>query len=349
MCIRDRVPPTNTPIPPTPTPQPDAVVNTQNANLRAGPGTAYETLGSYPQGTALAVTGKNAAGAWLQVQAPDGKAGWMASSLLTVNTNLGSVAVAAAPPTPTPIVRVDGSMVFVPAGEFLMGNPVGQGHAESQLQRSVYLDAFYIDRTEVTVAQFQRCVEAGACSLQSRWPNCNYGDASKSDHPINCVNWSQAVAYCSWAGKRLPTDVEWEKAARGTSGWIYPWGNRLEGNRANYCDVNCTTFFRDTSVDDGYQFTAPVGSYPAGASPYGALDMAGNVSEWVSDWYDRADYASLPLTNPIGPASGDARVLRGSAFSSDANDTNGLRTAARNAYPPDYDTEIFGFRCARSP
>jgi formylglycine-generating enzyme required for sulfatase activity len=319
----------------TATPQPDAVVNTQNANLRAGPGTNYDRLASYASGTALAVTGKTATGDWLQVQAPDGVTGWMADSVLEVNADLEQVAVAAAPPTPFASASVD--MVFVPAGDFTMGSPEGQGDSDEHPEHTVYLDAFYIDKTEVTAAQYQRCVEAGACSATSTGSPCTYGAAGKSDHPINCVEWNQAVDFCRWAGKRLPTEAEWEKAARGTDGRVYPWGNEEpDCGRLNYQGSVC-----------GTGITAPVASYPSGASPYGALDMAGNVWEWVADRYDGGYYAQSPRNNPTGPGSDSLRVLRGGSGSDVAFS---VRVAQRLAHSQDFRYNLhFGFRCARSP
>lgn len=127
---------------------------------------------------------------------------------------------------------------------------------------------------------------------------CTYEAGDKSDHPVNCVDWDQAVAYCQWEGKRLPTEAEWEKAARGTDGRIYPWGNTApDCNRAQY--GKC-----------GGQ-TVSVGTKPAGSSPYGVLDMAGNVDEWVADWYDSDYYAQSPSENPKGPSSGQHRGARG--------------------------------------
>jgi formylglycine-generating enzyme required for sulfatase activity len=310
------------------------VVNTQNANLRAGPGTVYDALGSYPQGTALVVTGKNAAGDWLQVQAPDGKTGWMASSLLTVNTNLSQVAVAAAPPTPTPAARVDGDMVYVPAGDFIMGSQEGQGDSDERPQHTVYLDAFYIDKTEVTAAQYQSCVEAGVCSVPRTGGSCNYGAGGKSDHPINCVDWNQAAAFCSWAEKRLPTEAEWEKAARGTDGRAYPWGNQTP-------DATLANFSRNAG------YTSSVGQYPTDVSPYGVLDMAGNVSEWVADWYSDSYYSQSPGQNPTGPSSGgDIRTTRGGSWSSDVYEIRVAYRADRLSYDKGH---FNGFRCARSP
>ena len=201
----------------------------------------------------------------------------------------------------------------------------------------MYLDAYWIDKTEVTVAQYQRCVKAGAC-LPSRPDSnsryCTTVDGAKSNHPINCVAWSQAAAYCGWAGRRLPTEAEWEKAARGMDGRLYPWGNQ---------EPNSTLLNFDTNVDS---ITTPVGQYPAGASPYGALDMAGNVNELVADWYDESYYRYSPRDNPQGPPSGESRVLRGASWvnaSIYVRAAARLRSARNNAY------DGGGFRCAFSP
>jgi formylglycine-generating enzyme required for sulfatase activity len=169
-------------------------------------------------------------------------------------------------------------MVCVPAGEFIMGSPEGRGNSDEHPQHTVYLDAFYIDKTEVTAAQYQRCVEAGACSAPNTGGYCTYGVGGKSDHPINCVDWNQAAVYYFWAGKRLPTEAEWEKAARGTDGRIYPWGD---------AEPDCT---KAQLGGCGGQ-TVTVGTRSTGMSPFGALDMASNVFEWVMDWYDIGYYS----------------------------------------------------------
>jgi len=236
-------------------------------------------------------------------------------------------------------------MVYVPAGEFLMGSSDADGQADDdeKPQHLVYLDGYWIDRTEVTNAQYRKCVEAGAC----RGPGCwDENDYNAPDQPVVCVSWDDAQAYAAWAGGRLPMEAEWEKAARGTDGRIYPWGDEFDGSRLNYCDRNCEGDRKDTGADDGYAVTAPVGRYPAGASPYGALDMAGNVWEWVVDWYDRGYYDRSPARNPQGPDAGDSRVLRGGAFSSGEGD---VRCAARNRYSPHVRSWYYGFRLVASP
>jgi formylglycine-generating enzyme required for sulfatase activity len=256
-----------------------------------------------------------------------------------------------APPTETVVGDTwtrpaDGMvMIHVPAGEFEMG---GTGiSSDEEPVHTVVLDGFWIDRTEVSNGQYQLCAEAGACQASTTcgWGGSTYGDASKTDHPIACVNWHGAQAYCEWAGARLPTEAEWEYAARGPEGRIYPWGDDFECSRGNFDD--------ETQLDnyvvpggegcDGYLRTAPVGSFPAGASWCGALDMAGNVWEWVADWYDSGYYARSPLENPTGPEAGDYRVLRGGGWL--CNESN-VRAANRYySYPPDLGYVYIGFRC----
>jgi formylglycine-generating enzyme required for sulfatase activity len=223
-------------------------------------------------------------------------------------------------------------MVYVPAGSFAMGS---DEFDDEKPIHTVYLDTFWIDRTEVSNAQYRRCVEAGVCQVPTTCDlgDPTYDDGSKKDHPVVCVNWSQARTYCEWAGARLPTEAQWEKAARGTDGRTYPWGDsQPDCNRAQYggCDGQ----------------TVPVGSIAAGTSPYGALDIAGNVWEWVADWYDADYYASSPERNPPGPATGAGRVLRGGSWGSH---WYSVRAAYRESgYPPARSYRI-GFRCAVSP
>jgi serine/threonine-protein kinase len=214
-----------------------------------------------------------------------------------------------------------------------------------QPAHTVALDSFWIDRTEVSTMQFERCVEAEGCDEPSCWKD---GDLIRDDsdfngpqQPVVCVNWHQAQAYCEWAGGRLPTEAEWEYTARGPEGLEYPWGNEFDGTKLNYCDVNCPKNYADDSFDDGYAYTAPVGSYPDGASWCGALDMAGNVREWAEDWF--GEYPSGRQVNPTGPSSGIQRVMRGGAWEGLLFDT---RNTVRKGGRQNFELLYLGFRCA---
>jgi formylglycine-generating enzyme required for sulfatase activity len=270
------------------------------------------------------------------------------------------------PPTDTPPPSAPSSdMVHVPAGEFTMGSD--EGDSDEQPVHTVYLDAFYIDKTEVTNAQFAAFVSATGYETGAEQTGCGWiydGDdwdciqgvdwqhlfgpdtdlAGKDEHPVVQVSWNDAKAYCGWAGARLPTEAEWEKAARGTDERTYPWGNTFDGSQVNFADKNTSFDWSDSNWDDGYAGTAPVGSYPDGASPYGALDMAGNVWEWVADWYDGGYYAASPESNPKGPASGGIRVIRGGSW-----DDSGASVRAADRYGDNPVVAIVtrGFRCAR--
>ena len=196
---------------------------------------------------------------------------------------------------------------------------------------SVYLDAYYIDKYEVTVYQYQNCVNAGKCGNPETGGSCNWNVSGRGNHPINCVDWNEATAYCQWAGKRLPTEAEWEKAARGTDGRVYPWGNEWD------CSKSCNSVSPCSNSS-----TCAVGSYPDGKSSYGVMDMAGNVWEWVSDWYDQSYYSSSPSSNPQGPSSGQDRVLRGGSWRHHPQD---LRASARDRLGPTLSYSNLGFRC----
>jgi formylglycine-generating enzyme required for sulfatase activity len=240
---------------------------------------------------------------------------------------------------------LDNSVAHVPDGEFVMGSDAGD--IDERPERLVYVDAFEIDEYEVTNVQYRRFLMATGRHGPRRWegryehlllkgsPDWD-GDAyppGEVMYPAAGIQWQDAIAYCAWVGKRLPTEAEWEKAARGTDGRKYPWGEVWEAGRAN-------------TSDSGLQYPEPVGSHPSGASPYGALDMAGNLWEWVSDLYDRQYYGYASASNPGGPSSGTGeRLLRGGAWDSSVEQA---RTSYRNAthfFGPNFRV---GFRCARS-
>jgi formylglycine-generating enzyme required for sulfatase activity len=235
---------------------------------------------------------------------------------------------------------IDGAtLVYVPEGEFLMGSAGTDGAAVSneKPQHTVYLDAFWIDRTEVTNALYAQCVQAGMCqkpiNTMSKKGGSYFDNPAYVNYPVVHVSWNNARTYCGWAGRRLPTEAEWEKAARGADGRLYPWGQQApDRTRLNF----------DSFAGDFVQ----VGRYPAGANPYGALDMAGNAWEWVADFYGEAYYAASPAKNPAGPGSGDNRVLRGGGWDSNANI---VRAALRFWGSPVGQNDENGFRCAVSP
>jgi formylglycine-generating enzyme required for sulfatase activity len=244
------------------------------------------------------------------------------------------------PPTITPAPTLDpGSfqisdkdgmqLLSVPAGEFPMGSTDSdiQALPNEKPQHTVYLDAFWIDQTEVTNAMYKLCVQAGLCQAPS--DTTYYADAQFGNYPVVYVSWNDAQAYCGWAGRQLPTEAQWEKAARGTDGRLYPWGEGIGCDKANYSGCNVKL--------------SPVGSYLSGASPYGVLEMAGNVWEWVADWFGENYYASSPSNNPIGPDSGQYRILRGGSC---GNEAQNIRAALRYRDRPDGPFVVYGFRCA---
>jgi formylglycine-generating enzyme required for sulfatase activity len=228
-------------------------------------------------------------------------------------------------------------MVYVPGGTFEMGSTAGED--DEQPVHEVILDSFWIDQTEVTNSQYARCRADGMCSipyLTSSARRDNYfGVSEYDDYPVIFVEWGQADTYCQWAGARLPTEAEWEYAARGPDGNKYPWGSDLPIDTDSLLNHNW-------SIGD----TTQVGSYPDGASWVGALDMAGNVWEWVADWYDPDYYASSPSHNPPGPETGDYKVLRGFGW---YDTTVYVRAATRIGFEPLLHSGAVGFRCVVEP
>lgn len=287
-------------------------------------------------------------------------------------------------PSPTATVSGDGRLeiaVLIPAGEFTMGTEATLGLAECrklllnepcQLNwfedeepvHTVHLDAFYIDRYEVTNAAFVDFLNAqdNPLAIGNDWLDLaaaggagpvSYGNdrwqinLSLENHPVVYVTWYGARAYCNWQNGRLPTEAEWEKAARGAEdARLYPWGNVFSADRANICDITCQTAWANDQLDDGYATTAPVGSYPNGISPYGLYDMSGNAFEWTTDWYEPDYYTQSPSVNPTGPSSGDRYVVRGGSW---RRNGRGVRLSYRFSYKASFGYDDVGFRCVYNP
>jgi formylglycine-generating enzyme required for sulfatase activity len=264
-----------------------------------------------------------------------------------------------------------GDMVLVPAGEFLMGSPAGSdGLLDEQPQRLVYLATYWIDRHEVTHDAYVRFVRttghrapANSNPATTVWEN-HAPIAGIANHPVINVSWEDAAAYCTWLDKRLPTEAEWEKAARGTHGRQYPWGNEwdfMKANSASYWAGRTIDFQSGDSWEafwvkgegariskekgiKGEVLTTPVGSFPEGMSPYGLYDMAGNVAEWVQDWYNPNYYKEAPLSDPQGPIRGAIKAMRGGSWLKPAVS---LRTSDRDWGTIDSRPSGTGFRCAQ--
>jgi formylglycine-generating enzyme required for sulfatase activity len=262
-------------------------------------------------------------------------------------------------------------MVMIPAGEFLMGSTAAEGGLpDEQPLRRVHLSAFYIDRYEITNQDYERFVRdvghrppAHATPASTLWEG-PVPMPGIERHPVINVSWDDAVAYCRWAGKRLPTEAEWEKAARGTDGRKYPWGDEWDLEKANSASYWAKETVEFSSSRDWEEFwlrgkgaivskekglkgevlTLPVGSFPQAASPYGIQDMAGNVAEWVQDWYNPNYYRAALLADPTGPERGAIKSMRGGSWLKPAIS---LRTSDRDWGTIDSRPSGTGFRCAR--
>lgn len=245
------------------------------------------------------------------------------------------------PPEPgaTRVWEKDSSeMIYIPAGEFVMGlrQDGSIAYDGDEFRHTVYLDAFWIDKYETTNAQYKRCVDAGACERpfsNSSYSRVAYYDDPQFDrYPVIEVNWKGAADYCQWVGKRLPTEAEWEYAARGADERTWPWGSLFDPDKVN-------------SWEGGAGDTTQVDWYANGASVFGVLNMAGNVAEWTADWYGSDYYHDAPVHNPQGPASGLLKVARGGSWRWSADV---VRTSDRNVFSPDTHSNDVGFRCAVS-
>ncbi len=262
-------------------------------------------------------------------------------------------------------------MVLIPAGEFLMGTTANSdGLPDERPLRQVFLGAFYIDRYEVTQGAYASFVKAiGHAIPENSNPAATlWGPSGPIEgidrHPVVNVSWLDANSYCRWAGKRLPSEAEWEKAARGMDGRRYPWGNAWDhrlANSASYWAGRKIDFSSGAEWDafwrkgegarlakekgiNGEVLTLPVGSFPQSVSPYGLFDMAGNAAEWVEDWYDPNYYRNAPLTNPTGPERGAIKSMRGGSWLKPAIS---LRTSDRDWGTMDSRPSGTGFRCAK--
>jgi formylglycine-generating enzyme required for sulfatase activity len=247
-------------------------------------------------------------------------------------------------PTPEPFITQTGSrMIFMPEGIFRMGDD--EGEADERPSNLIRLNAYYMDEAEVTNGQYAQCVEDGVCPLPDRdnaafYLDGYYSNLDFKDYPVVNVSWYDAQTFCEWRGGRLPSEAEWEKAAsfdpiQGIK-FRFPWGDTFDGSALN-----------DVSTDDGYRGPAPVGSYANGRSPIGLYDMAGNVLEWVNDWYGFRTYRDMTDTNPLGPVEGEFKVIRGGSWLSD--EESDLTVIVRSSFEPLVARDHLGFRCAMTP
>jgi formylglycine-generating enzyme required for sulfatase activity len=233
-------------------------------------------------------------------------------------------------------------MILIPGGAFLMGS--NDGLPNERPEHTVTLNAYYIDQFEVTAGRYQKFIESAKHDLPPTWDD--EAAHAMGDLPAVGMSWTDAAAYCKWAGRRLPTEAEWEKAARGTDGRRYPWGHMQPFvDIANYNrGVWVSEAITLVPVNSGLEgMSVRHGLKEGGKSPYGLFHMAGNAAEWVADWYDREFYQKSPDKNPTGPTTGEKRVMRGGSW---ADLPMALRVTARFSAEPDFEERTIGFRCA---
>jgi formylglycine-generating enzyme required for sulfatase activity len=277
------------------------------------------------------------------------RVGWMGLVLaLALSTGVSMGADEAPPPSTGATAQgvltgKDGApMVLIPEGAFTMGSNEGSGNERPE--HKVWLDRYYLDQFEVTISRYAKFLEAAKHGPPPTWDEDSVNTAG--DRPAVGLTWHDAEAYCKWAGKRLPTEAEWEKAARDTDGRRYPWGHMQPF-------VDIANYNRGVWVSDSITL-APVtsgvegmsvrhGTKQGGRSPYGLYHMAGNAAEWVADWYDREYYQRSPERNPTGPKEGERRVIRGGSWS---DPPAGIRTTVRISAEPGFQDRTIGFRCA---
>ncbi len=255
----------------------------------------------------------------------------LAVTISSCTPETGSVQAVVIPTQSWPIDHIP--RVFIPAGQFEMGNSYDKNVMPAHV---VELRSYWIDRTEVTNAQYGQCVTEGVCQQPVRLSSYTrpeyFGNPEYNDYPVIYVTWDDADTFCRWAGARLPTEAEWERAARGSDGRIYPWGN--EWPQASLVNFNF-------SIGD----TSPANDDASGASPYGVLNMAGNVAEWAADWFQGDYYSQSPLSNPMGPGATGSHVVRGGSW---LDNPNAVRADLRVGYPSESAFVNLGFRCAES-
>jgi formylglycine-generating enzyme required for sulfatase activity len=269
-------------------------------------------------------------------------------------------------PTSAPAAVCPAGMLLVAGGKFFMGSQEPQAVANERPVAHVTIDDFCIDRTEVTASAYRDCSNQGECRRATPavdWPGitdsdrlayvdaCNSTREDRAEHPVNCVDWAMAQGYCRFAGKRLPTEAQWEYAARGPDGRLYPWGDALPTPvSVNACGGECASWAKEQQLtlqalpnyDDRHPATAPVKSFPRGRSPYGAYNLTGNVWEWTATWF--APYTAEPTSNPVGPPQGERKVIRGGGWNS--GDASWLRPSFRFQQVPTARHPAIGFRCA---